>query len=178
MAHSHSPSLWLRKSLEATWLCQQPVLVGALRRMQLCICKIPIIVKNQTEQGRFFPYQKIQNKPHSSIHFTGITSFQVSHYIPSLYQVKNCTSKGHYYSYETLSASSGGVCGSVALLLLLYCASKDFPLHLIKAQGTMVLKQNKKDFVDKDSHSSNISMQCLLENAPLIPTLNHALNFF
>lgn len=42
----------------------------------------------------------------------------------------------------------------------------------------MVLKQNKKDFVDKDSHSPNISMQCLLENAPLISISNHAFNFF
>lgn len=94
-------------------------------------------LRNRLERGRFFflcctaelikrSYKQIQHKPYSSIHFTGITSFQASHYIPNLYHVKNHTSEGHHYSYETLNATSGDVCGWVDLLLLLCCANEDF----------------------------------------------------
>lgn len=65
--------------------------------------------------------------------------------------MKNYTSEGHHYSYETLNASSGDLCGWVDLLLLLCCASEDFTLQVIKAQGTTVLKQNKKGLTDKDT---------------------------
>lgn len=76
------PPLRLRKSFESSLFCQQLTSVGTSWKMQFCTCKITSTVENQIAQGKIFlcytaqlrrSYKQIQNKPNSTMHFTGIT---------------------------------------------------------------------------------------------------------